>query len=142
MATDFSEGARVAREQAVTFAKMSGARVTLLHIDELPAWGYLGSEALVTPDIMASVAARTEEQLALEKKELTSAGVVADSAHGEGPPYLAIVRFAREGHYDLIVLGTHGRTGLQHLLVGSTAERVVRTATCPVLTVRGPEAAR
>ena len=55
-----------------------------------------------------------------------------------GNPVDEINRFVDEKKVDLIVMGTHGRTGLQHLLVGSVAERVVRTATCPVLTVRHP----
>jgi nucleotide-binding universal stress UspA family protein len=50
-----------------------------------------------------------------------------------------ITQFAKEGGFDLIVMGTHGRSGLKHLLLGSVAERVVRTAPCPVLTVRKPE---
>jgi nucleotide-binding universal stress UspA family protein len=53
-----------------------------------------------------------------------------------GDPLFEIVEHARTGHVDLIVMGTHGRTGVSHLFLGSVAERVVRTATCPVLTVR------
>jgi len=58
-----------------------------------------------------------------------------------GDPYLTILRVAASEQYDLIVMGTHGRTGLQHLLVGSVAEKVVRRAPCPVLTIRIPEQA-
>ena len=57
----------------------------------------------------------------------------------QGPPFLEIVRYAQEANIDLIVLGTHGRGGLAHMLLGSVAEKVVRKAPCPVLTVRHPE---
>jgi nucleotide-binding universal stress UspA family protein len=56
-----------------------------------------------------------------------------------GAPYATILSQAKEGRFDLIAMGTHGRTGVAHLLLGSVAERVVRTAPCPVLTVRHPE---
>ena len=57
----------------------------------------------------------------------------------EGPPFLEIVRYAKDNDIDLIVLGTHGHSGLAHLLLGSVAEKVVRKAPCPVLSVRNPE---
>ena len=57
----------------------------------------------------------------------------------KGSPFLEIVRYAKDKNIDLIVLGTHGRSGLSHVLLGSVAERVVRKAPCPVLTVRHPE---
>ena len=56
-----------------------------------------------------------------------------------GAPFLEIIRYAKENDVDLIVLGTHGRSGLAHVLLGSVAERVVRKSPCPVLTVRHPE---
>ncbi|HWM86759.1 MAG TPA: universal stress protein, partial [Kofleriaceae bacterium] len=56
----------------------------------------------------------------------------------QGVPFAEVVREAREGGFDLIVMGTHGRTGLRHALIGSVAEKVVRKAPCPVLTVRPP----
>jgi nucleotide-binding universal stress UspA family protein len=68
-----------------------------------------------------------------------AAGVRVVQETREGPPFLEIVRYAQEGDIDLIVMGTHGRTGLAHALMGSVAEKVVRKAPCPVLTVRHPE---
>ena len=69
---------------------------------------------------------------------LAKDGVTATSFVRVGNPVDEITRFVDEEKVSLVVMGTHGRTGLQHLLVGSVAERVVRTATCPVLTVRHP----
>jgi len=69
-------------------------------------------------------------------------GITVHEARTEpGPPSHTIVEIAKSGGYDLIVIGTHGRTGLQHALIGSVAERVVRHASCPVLSVRPREAA-
>jgi nucleotide-binding universal stress UspA family protein len=64
------------------------------------------------------------------------------TAKGVGEPALEVVEFAKEGGFDLLVVGTHGRTGLRHAILGSTAERVVRRAACPVLTVHPEGAAR
>jgi nucleotide-binding universal stress UspA family protein len=64
------------------------------------------------------------------------------TAKGVGDPALEVIEFAREGKFDLLVVGTHGRTGLRHAILGSTAERVVRRALCPVLTVHPESKAR
>jgi universal stress protein A len=75
---------------------------------------------------------------------LATHGFIVDTAVITGPPARAIVEHASAGHFDLIVMGTHGRTGLSHALLGSVAERVVQKAPCPVLTVReaSPAAAK
>jgi nucleotide-binding universal stress UspA family protein len=65
-------------------------------------------------------------------------GVKIRALHAEGKPFVEIIRTASEYKVDLIVMGTHGRTGLPHMLVGSTANRVVRMAHCPVMTVKHP----
>jgi nucleotide-binding universal stress UspA family protein len=88
-----------------------------------------------------------EELIELSKKELAAfvekhlaksgLSVVSDVALGR--PFMEIIRYAKDNQMDLIVLGTHGRSGLRHVLLGSVAERVVRKAPCPVLTIRHPE---
>ena len=79
-------------------------------------------------------AART--QLAATKKDLAAHGFVVETEVVTGQPARAIVEYAAAGHFDLIVMATHGRTGLSHALMGSVAERVVQKAPCAVLTVR------
>lgn len=156
--TDFSDPANRALRYAAEEATLHRAKVTLLHV--LPArestdvyyisgspdverqsaydplvGARLGS--IPTPD--PTVVRRDPGEAALTKlQDLVPAGF-RDSWAVEaavGPPADTIVRIAEERQVDLIVMGTHGRTGLQHMLLGSVAEKVVRTAPCPVLTVR------
>jgi nucleotide-binding universal stress UspA family protein len=131
--TDFSADADDALEYAIQLAHTLQARLTLLHvieplvvgsIDALPATFLQDLEAKIT-DIMASYHAR-----------VTAAGVQSDFTIVHGVPFHVIVETARTAHADLIIMGTHGRTGLRHVLLGSVAERVVRLAPCPVLVVR------
>jgi nucleotide-binding universal stress UspA family protein len=85
---------------------------------------------------VAAVVADVQSRLIALRAELASAdGPSIDARAVEGSAAFEICRQARAGHYDLVVMGTHGRTGLQHLLVGSVAERVLRQAPCPVVTV-------
>jgi nucleotide-binding universal stress UspA family protein len=87
--------------------------------------------------MLEQAASQVDTLLESLKKDAARLGVLrVTAAKSIGPPVAEIVRFAREGNYDLIVLGTHGRTGLKHALIGSVAERVVRHAHCPVLTIR------
>jgi nucleotide-binding universal stress UspA family protein len=87
------------------------------------------------------------EQFVAAARDALERVAKADSVQGlhvrrevrEGTPFYEIIRFAREGDVDLIVMGTHGHTGLTHVLLGSVTEKVVRKAPCPVLTVRHPE---
>jgi nucleotide-binding universal stress UspA family protein len=136
VATDFSPGAQAAVDLAVTMARAIGGRITLLHVDDLPAWAYVGAEAMINEDLLRSLAALSAKKLAEARADLLDKGITVEIAQAEGPPYLAIVRAAELGKFDLIVVGTHGRTGLPHFLLGSTAEKVVRSSPIPVLTVR------
>ena len=86
---------------------------------------------------------RASQGLAEAARRVAAAGALdVVTVLCEGSPYDEILAHAREGRFDLIVMGTHGRTGLEHMLMGSVAEKVVRTAPCPVLTVRAGEARR
>ena len=89
-------------------------------------------------EVVASAILRTDPD-AVALQELASPDLRIIPQVGEGTPFEEIVRFAREKDIDLIVMGTHGHTGLAHLFLGSVAEKVVRRAPCPVLTVRHPE---
>lgn len=132
--TDFSANSAAAIRPAIAIARKFGARVVLVHTIEAPAddGGEAGAEAFRGVSEMAR-----EHLEEFGGREIGDAVVwTADVA--VGPAYLAITQAAARHGADLIVVSTHGRTGLRHLLLGSVAERVVRTATCPVLTVRVP----
>jgi universal stress protein A len=136
--TDFSENSRPALEYALDYAKTFGADLLILHIINSSQIGYPSLEEGVPVDIRSaldSIQQSVSKALDLILKECS--GVTAVSAHSRvGSPAYEIIRFADEASAGLIVMGTHGWTGFKHLIMGSTAENVVRTADCPVLTVR------
>jgi nucleotide-binding universal stress UspA family protein len=139
-ATDFSQHSQVALRYAAAFAKAFGAEVILCHVLEKPdflsqfppvAEGYF-------PPNLAEIHekhARIQCEQDLAEIGLSHARVVLP--HGNPPT--EIVRAAKSENADLIIVGTHGRGAIAHLLLGSVAERVVRSASCPVLTVRSGE---
>jgi nucleotide-binding universal stress UspA family protein len=139
--TDFSKGSQSALAYGAALAEKFGAELVLLHVvQDLAAFipeAVLGAPPPLPPVEQFTAAARA----ALERVVggLALPGVTVRAEVGEGPTAEVVVRFAREQAVDLIVMGTHGHTGLAHLLLGSVAEKVVRRAPCPVLTVRHPE---
>jgi nucleotide-binding universal stress UspA family protein len=134
--TDFSERAAPAERQAVRLAKALGAELVLAHVGtEAPLW----REGFYTPDVRAVFESQRKwaaDTLADRVVALAADGVVARAVVRVGLPWEEIVRLATDEHADMIVMGTQGRTGLDRLLLGSVAERVIRRAACPVLTVR------
>jgi universal stress protein A len=138
--TDFSECAAKAEAMAVDLASKLGGEIVLLQVlVETPLYG----EGLLNMPTVERVydAQRkwAEEALDARANDLLQQGIKASRRVQTGAPFEEIVRIAEEERADLIVMGTHGRAGLNHLLLGSVAERVVRLATCPVLTVRQTE---
>jgi nucleotide-binding universal stress UspA family protein len=137
---DFSEPSERALAQAVTIAEQNGAALDVLNVIEplSPAMfsdGMLMAQADVLPAQSSELAQSMLEEL---KNKLCGAVQARTVLHvAVGAPFVEIVRYARECGADLIVMGSHGRTGIEHLLIGSVAERVVRKASCPVLVVRG-----
>jgi len=131
--TDFSECSERARSYAVEIAKRFEAELHLLHAVPpiaIPAYmGYVPDE-LVEPKEGARKSLQQWDTPALQDVKSVERVVVL------GTPFVEIVRYAREQNVDLIVMGTHGHSGLTHALIGSVAEKVVRKASCPVLTVR------
>jgi nucleotide-binding universal stress UspA family protein len=91
------------------------------------------------PEIMEKVQSKEQEALAGIVKELRAQQIDADPVFVRGRPFVEIIHQAQQLEADLIVIATHGRKGVSHLVFGSTAERVVRMAPCPVLTVKHPE---
>lgn len=136
--TDFSPAARRAIDQAERWlaAVDAPARLVVLHAYHLPV-EYTAYGAVPTSLHFSQDAARqAEEQLTALADELRREGLTVDTVAREGYPPEMILEVAEEKDVDVIALGTHGRTGLRHLLLGSNAERVVQRAPCPVLTVR------
>jgi nucleotide-binding universal stress UspA family protein len=142
VATDFSAPSDAALAYGRELARTFGASLTVMHVvDNIMTRAY-GADgiALADPELQEQLEASARQQLdALlfeeDRKNLKAIGVIAPSNSPSG----AIVAYARDEAFDLIVMGTHGRGAVAHLLMGSVAERVVRTAPCPVLTVRHPE---
>jgi len=133
--TDFSRPASYALPLAKALARDYGARLVLLHViqpDPLPVMGEFGA---VPPEPAPDKAALRKRLIAMVPENPASE-VLAVVA--EGDPATEILRAAQQHKSDLIVLGTHGRTGLGRVLMGSVAETVTRKATCPVLTLKSP----
>ena len=133
--TDFSENAAAAWPYALRMAEQMGATLLLLHVTPGP---YPAPETFLAPEQWAGIfaAQRKEAEAQLKALASTAPGVKVEILVGRGVPFLEITRVAADQKADLIVMGTHGRTGLAHALIGSVAERVVRMAPVPVLTVR------
>jgi nucleotide-binding universal stress UspA family protein len=133
--TDFSEHSHVALGYAAEMAKGYSASISLAHV--YPVVNYAAAEgfALYTPEQLAQLRAELGAQLRTAEDELRAQGVShVDATLVQGDAFKELVALAPA--YDMIVMGTHGRTGFKHALIGSIAEKVVRTVTCPVLTVR------
>ena len=139
--TDFSTTADAALEYAFVLADRFGASLQLLHVlaDPFMADG-MAAETYVldVPALRDAMLQDARERLAhrAAPREKTTTRIETEVLFGHGARTIA--EYAAERGVDLIVMGTHGRTGVAHLLLGSIAERLVRTAPCPVLTVRHP----
>jgi nucleotide-binding universal stress UspA family protein len=136
---DFSVCSKKALQYAVPLAKQFGASLALLHVVQE---GYPVGGEFATMDYTRcgkELCDLTEKQLAVLAREELSPGVPAATLVRRGNPVQQIVDVARDLEIDLIILSTHGRTGLKHVFLGSTTENVVRGAPCPVLVVREEE---
>lgn len=135
--TDFSQGARAAMEYAVAMAKDCQAKLILLYVIQdisIAEW-YIPSSlsaADLVEDMQKSATKEMEKWQAEAKQQLKD----VESLVLRGVPFVEIIKTAKDKKADMIVIGTHGRTGIDHMLFGSTAEKVVRKSHCPVLTVR------
>lgn len=136
VATDFSEQSRRALHVACDLATHYGSRLTLLHVFPVP--GYVLPEGFIAagPEVLVEVENRSRATLETWKTEALEAGATAvEIVTAIGNPGPEIVRLARTGRFSAIVVGTHGRTGLTGLILGSVAQKVVTLAECPVVTV-------
>jgi nucleotide-binding universal stress UspA family protein len=143
---DFSDSSTPVLERAAALARGLGAEVDVLHGWDTPESLPPDVQTSETTFGVQSLAGLIEQSSAEHLREFVENAkqrgiAVTHSFSKSGPPAHVIVEAARTGHYDLIVMGTHGRSGLTRVMLGSVAEKVVRHAICPVLTVRGTEAA-
>jgi len=132
---DFSEACRPALAEAAGLAKVRGAPLTLLHVHQIETIAFLDFTYVEPPEKLADLCDAAEKQLASWRAELVPEGVEAEVKVVTGSPVSEIINLS--GEHDLIVMATHGRTGLDHFLMGSVAERVVQAARCSVLIVKG-----
>jgi nucleotide-binding universal stress UspA family protein len=133
VATDFSEGSDEALDSAVELARRSDAAIEIVHVVEVAQ--ELPFVATYFDSDYGVFYANVDQHLTRRAARVAAAGVTCTTKIVEGSAALEITRRAREMEADLIVVGTHGRTGLAHVVLGSVAEQVVRRASCPVLTV-------
>ena len=138
--TDFGDHSDAALAYAAGLASRLGASLELVHIVDDPVLaGAWSGEAMILSNVqklLDELMANARARLAVTTAALAETGVTATATVVAGIPGPAIVDRALAGKFDLIVMGTHGRTGLSHLVIGSVAERVLRTAPCAVLTVK------
>ncbi|WP_242340587.1 MULTISPECIES: universal stress protein [Anaeromyxobacter] len=138
---DFSDASRAAMEVAADLARRMGAELWLLHAYPVPGYTFPDGSVVASPKMLQDLAEGAQRHLDEWRVSAEALGAPhVETAKEAGEPAAEIVAFARARGMDLLVLGTHGRTGIEHALMGSIAERVVRRAHCPVLTVRPPAA--
>jgi nucleotide-binding universal stress UspA family protein len=139
LATDFSAAAREAAAHAAAFASASGATLHLVHVvEDFAYWESFSLQHFPSPEVYAEL--KSNARIALEdlaRDAELGGDVAAHVRHGK--PFVEIIRAARELEADVLVIGSHGQSGLSETLFGSTAEKVVRKAPCAVLVVRHPE---
>lgn len=136
---DFSDYSKSSLHYAVSFAKQFDAEIYLIYVVEpviYPPDFSMGQIAI--PSVNAEWDERAKEELGKLAKNEIPVGVEVKTILKNGKPFLEIIDTAAEENIDLIIIATHGHSGMEHILFGSTAEKVVRKAPCPVLTLREP----
>jgi nucleotide-binding universal stress UspA family protein len=139
--TDFSKFSQAAIKYAAAFAEKFGAEIHLLHVVQNVAV-FIPDMVNVMPPVMPTLEQMSGPIKEAMGKLIAEHGLERLTIHQEireGTPFYEIIQLAKEKQIDLIIMGTHGHSGLTHVLLGSVSEKVVRKAPCPVLTVRHPE---
>jgi nucleotide-binding universal stress UspA family protein len=131
---DFEKASLKALEVAKDLAARLGAEVVLIHVYQVPLFTYPGLEPSLLPTFTVEIASAAKR--ALEKLATSSGGLRA--VLREGDPTTEILATAKELGAQMIVMGTHGRSGLAHIFLGSVAEKVMRESPLPVMTIRSP----
>jgi nucleotide-binding universal stress UspA family protein len=139
LATDFSPSSGAAWKRTLSLARAAGARILVVHV--APSYAQALTIRWPYQEMEGELRADAQKRLKVLVARARKAGVRATSLLLSGPPaHEAIASAARSKKVDLVVVGTHGRTGMAGALIGSVAARIVATAPCPVLTVRGRRA--
>jgi nucleotide-binding universal stress UspA family protein len=143
LATDFSDEARAAEAEAMRLARALGTELLLVHVAvEAPLYGETPFGMKRLREVYKAQGRWAEERLAERAEHLTSQGITTDWRRRVGVPHEEIVKAASEERAGYIVMATHGRGGLGRFMLGSVADRVIRSAPCPVLVVRPPSGER
>lgn len=137
--TDLGEYSQFAFKYAVALAEAFAAKVYVLHVHEPFPQGAVFEGMVYDSKLVAKAEAKARGDLDAIVAQLTAQKIQAEPVFVTGRAYIEIVRQAERLEVDLIVLATHGRRGVSHLVLGSNAEKVVRLSPCPVLTVKHPE---
>ncbi len=133
---DFSPHSEKAIEAAIGLAKTFGARIHVLHAYHLPIQLATPDQIVIPRDFWTAVRDSAARKLEETVQKIEAKGVRAETHLAEMPPAQAITQTAEKIGADLIVMGTRGLTGLKHVLLGSVAERTIRAAPCPVMTIK------
>jgi nucleotide-binding universal stress UspA family protein len=133
---DFSAHAERALDYASMLASKLSARVLLMHVIQAMPLGITEMGSAMPSAYLQQIEAETSQSMEKYLQRLTAAGLAGEMVIVHGVPFEAIAHLATARQVELIVMGTHGRTGLGHLFLGSVAETVVRLAPCPVLVIR------
>jgi nucleotide-binding universal stress UspA family protein len=136
---DFGDSSQRVLDAAIELAGRFDAALTLVHVYEVPAYVY-GGMTYATADMFAPVEEAARKQLELTLKEVQQRAAGAKAVLRRGTASDGILACVQELRADLIVMGTHGRRGVSHLMLGSVAEKIVRLSPVPVLTLRLPAA--
>jgi nucleotide-binding universal stress UspA family protein len=139
VATDFTETADRALDWAVELAARVNASVTVVHAYEIPVIGFPDGGIIATADVAVRIAEGARIALDNVVEQRQGRGVPIDSVLREGVAWEEINAAAEQIDAGLVVIGTHGRQGLARALLGSVAEKVIRTSHRPVVTIRGPQ---
>jgi nucleotide-binding universal stress UspA family protein len=135
---DFSEYADYALEYAMALASKLDARITLLHVIQSMPLGGADMGVTLPYAYLQDLEAELRTNLESYRTRVTTAGLEGEMVLVHGIPFHEIIETAKAQQVNLIIMGTHGRTGLSHVFLGSVAEKVVRMAPCPVLVARQP----
>jgi universal stress protein A len=137
---DFSDHSERALDAAIVFAKRFGAELIVFHCYPIPTAGPAPYDTILPESYLSALRKAALEGVTKWRDKARAQGVRAEGKINAGYPTSAILELAEQSGADLIVMGTRGLTGLKHVVLGSVAERTIRLAPCPVLTVKGGDA--